>query len=197
MIGKNKDDKAAPAAPEAPSAADPQVGEILERLRGLQGPDGGVTGVLMIKDPGALQAAESYEGLRKQVVAAASSRRTHLGQLAAMAVALQRATSLDDLRPQLKEWMTQAGVVEVRNQRDGHQLHELFESLDGTPLAGTIEIVEPAYVDDVTNAIVRLGRARGVSDSKKRAASPANAEAPPEPEPAEPVATDTQDEETT
>lgn len=118
--------------------------------------------VLIVKEPGSVLAADAYEGLRKQIVVAATERRSHLAQLAAMAVALRRATSVDDLVPQVRDWVAQAGMVEAHEVLPGWQPHDLFEDLGGNGLSGAdaIEVVEPAHVDPKTNTVVRLGRAR-------------------------------------
>lgn len=134
--------------------------------------------VFIVKEPDTGYAAAAYEGLRKQVIAGAAERRSHLVQLAAMATAVRRATSADDLAAQVAGWMAQAGVAELTEVPPGAQPQDLFEDLDGPGLtgAGAIEVVEPAYVDAVTGVAVRLGRAR-------RAAPPPPA---PDPAPAEP-----------
>jgi hypothetical protein len=118
--------------------------------------------VLIVKEPGSALAADAYNGLRKQVVAAAAERRSHMVQLATMAVAVHRATSVSDLVPQVQEWMAQAGVVELHGAPRGWQAQDLFEDLEGNGLAGAgdIDVVEPAYVDSKTEAVLRLGRAR-------------------------------------
>ena len=123
--------------------------------------------VLIVKEPGTVHAANAFEGLRKQVVAASGERRTHLSQLAAMAVAVERATSIDDLRPQVREWMTQAGVVTVREVPPGARAQDVFDDVDGGTLEGVtrLEVVEPAYVDSGTGTLLRLGRARAVVPS--------------------------------
>jgi hypothetical protein len=120
--------------------------------------------VVMLKDPGSAQAAEAFEGLRKQVVAGASERRAHLTQVVSMAVAVSRATSVEDLRPQVREWMTQSEIVEAYDCEPA-QRHLLFESIDGSSLlqAAAIEVLEPAYIDARTNAVLRTGRAREVA----------------------------------
>jgi hypothetical protein len=133
-----------------------------ERLRELEHKADVMEKVLLVKEPGTPIAAEAYEGLRKQVVAAATARRTHLVQLATMAVAVRRATSVDDLEPLLREWMRQADVQEVFDLPPGIRVQDLFEDANGGHLAehDVIECVEPAYVDAKTRSVLRLGRAR-------------------------------------
>jgi hypothetical protein len=136
--------------------------EVSDRLRQLEHDADLIKTVLVVKEPETVHAANAYEGLRKQVIAATGERRTHLAQLAAMAVAVARAASVDDLRPQVRDWLQQAGVVEIRTLPEGALPQDLFEDLDGGSLEGVtaLEVWEPAYVDGNTGALLRLGRAR-------------------------------------
>jgi hypothetical protein len=134
--------------------------QLAERIRELEHQAELIRTVLIVKEPNSIPAADAYEGLRKQIVAAAAERRSHLNQLVAMAVAVRRARSLDDLVPQLREWMQQAGVGTLIAPPDGDQAGNWFEDLTGEGLDGPIEIVEPAFFDLQTGAPLRLGRAR-------------------------------------
>ncbi len=160
------------------------LNELLERVKGLEHEAEMMRTVLIVKEPGTVQAAQSYDGLRKQILAGAAERRSHLSQLVAMQVALSRATSLDDLRPQVLEWLEQAGVGEVREVPSDSEPRDLFEDLDGRGLGGSIEIVEPAYFDLQTGALLRLGRARSATPLRPATSSPlapATKLTPPEP----------------
>lgn len=123
--------------------------------------------VLMIKDPGSTQAADAYEGLRKQVVASSTARRTHLAQLSAMAVAVSRATDVADLVPQVDEWLGQAGIVRITEVPRGARVQDLFEDADGGTLRGAVdvEVVEPVFIDAQNQVVIRLGRARRIEAS--------------------------------
>lgn len=136
--------------------------ELAERLARLEHEAELFRTVLIVKEPTTVHAANAFDGLRKQVVAAAAERRSHLAQLAAMAIALRRATSLEDLVPQVQEWMSQAGVTELSAVPRGSEPQDLFEDVAGSGLAGAaeLEVVEPAYVDVNTGAVLRLGRAQ-------------------------------------
>jgi hypothetical protein len=151
--------------------------EIADRLLRLEHEAELLRTVFVVKEPNTSIAAEAYEGLRRQVAAAAAERRSHLVQLAAMASAVGRATSVDDLRPQVREWMAQADVTELNGVPPGAHVQDLFEDLGGEGLAGAdaIEVVEPAYVDAKTGAVVRLGRARRVIAPVEAAKSPLGA----------------------
>lgn len=139
-----------------------RLNDIVERLDRLDRENELMRTVLIVKEPETIQSANAYEGLRKQVIAAVAERRSHLGQLASMAVALQRAGSIDDLVPQVEEWLNQAGVVRMSSVPEGARAQDFFEDLDGVGIEGgqEIEIVEPAYVDQQTGIVLRLGRSR-------------------------------------
>lgn len=134
--------------------------ELLERVKGLEHEADMMRTILIVKEPGSLQASQAFEGLRKQVLAGAAERRSHLAQLVAMSVAVSRATSVDDLIPQVREWLEQAGVGTVSALPEGVAARDLFEDVDGHGLTGGLEVLEPAYVDLSTGALLRLGRAR-------------------------------------
>jgi hypothetical protein len=136
------------------------IRDLLDRVKGLEHEAELMRTVLVVKEPGTVQAAQTFDGLRKQILASAAERRSHLAQLVAMSVAVSRASSVADLVPQVQDWMAQAGVTEVREVPRGVDPMDLFEDLCGKGLHGVLEIVEPAYVDAETGALLRLGRAR-------------------------------------
>lgn len=140
--------------------ADDILQDLQDRIKGLEQQAELIKTVLIVKEPNTVHASEAYEGLRKQVVAAAAERRSHLAQLVAMSVAVSRATSVADLVPQVREWLDQAGVVALVDVPPGSDISHVFEDVGGEGLAGPIEVVEPAYVDAQTSSVIRLGRAR-------------------------------------
>ncbi len=143
--------------------------DLQERIKGLEQQAELIKTVLIVKEPNTVQASQAYDGLRKQVVAAASERRSHLAQLVAMSVAVSRATAVSDLVPQVKEWMEQAGVAPLGGVPEGHDASHLFEDIGGDGLDGSLEIIEPAYIDVQTGTVLRLGRARLAPGSKAAA----------------------------
>jgi len=140
--------------------ADDILQDLQDRIKGLEQQAELIKTVLIVKEPNTVHASEAFEGLRKQVVAAAAERRSHLAQLVAMSVAVSRATSVADLVPQVREWLDQAGIVALVDVPPGSDVSHVFEDVGGEGLAGPIEVVEPAYVDAQTSSVIRLGRAR-------------------------------------
>lgn len=124
---------------------------------------------LVVMDPKVSTSAEAYDGLRKQIAMAASSRRAHLVQLAEFSRALRRGAPSDQLSNLVEEWMQQAGLVAVVDPNP-----DLYEVLDGEQGEGRLEVTAPAYVDPQTGALVAQGQARWVplADELPTLASP-------------------------
>lgn len=108
---------------------------------------------LVIRDPGTPLSAETYEGLRRQVIAGAQERMAHLVQLADFDVALRSGADVESLLRLTSDWLRQAGIAAVDTAADDLQ----FETPTGD---GPWEVALPAYVDTATGRIVRQGRLR-------------------------------------
>jgi len=106
---------------------------------------------LVVRDPGSLRSAEAYEGLRRQVAAAAGDRRKHLVVLSELAEALRRGESQESLRSRVEEWMLQASLVPL----DDPTVVEAFDLAGGA--GDGVKLVAPAYIDASTNSVVRRG----------------------------------------
>ena len=115
--------------------------------------------VLIVKEPGAAISANAFEGLRKQIIASANDRLTHLNQIVQMRVALDRAGSVDDLKVMVASWETQSGIVEVFDAGPEQPVSDLFDEVDGGSLEGGYDVLEPAFVDSLTGRVLRTGRA--------------------------------------
>lgn len=113
---------------------------------------------LIVMDPKVSTSADAYEGLRKQVAVAASSRQAHLVQLAQFSRALRRGAGPDQLSGLVQEWMQQAGLVAVTEPNP-----DLYEILEGEPGTGRFDVMAPAYLDPQTRALVAQGQARWVA----------------------------------
>jgi hypothetical protein len=113
---------------------------------------------LVVMDPKVSTSAEAYDGLRKQIAMAASSRQAHLVQLAQFARALRRGAGTEQLSDLIEEWMQQAGLAAVVDPNP-----DLYEILEGDPGSGRLEITAPAYLDPLTDVLVAPGQARWVA----------------------------------
>jgi hypothetical protein len=132
--------------------------------------------IQMLRDPGSNAAADAYEGLRKQIVAAVGERSSHLNQLVAFDVALRQGATEEDLARLTAEWLNQAAVVLVTDP-DHPERDHLFEVLGGE--GDALVVRQPAYVDAQTGRLLRAGRAERVSTAEPPAETEAVA-APPD-----------------
>lgn len=112
--------------------------------------------VSIVREPSTNAAADAYEGLRRQVVAAASSRMAHLAQVVEFDLALARGADRAVLGSLVEGWFAQAGVQRIADP--GHADADLLFELVGDR-GGALMVLEPAYRDSVTGRIVRQGRA--------------------------------------
>ena len=126
---------------------------------------------LVVMDPKVSTSADAYEGLRKQVAAAASSRQAHLGHLAQFCRAIRRGAERDQLQGLVDEWMQQAGLAAVTNPNA-----ELYEILEGEAGVGHLEVLSPAYVDPLTTSLVAMGQARWVPLAEESPTKPPSTE---------------------
>lgn len=112
---------------------------------------------LVVMDPKVSTSADAYDGLRKQIAMAASSRQAHLVQLAQFSRAIKRGATTDQLSNLVEEWMQQAGLAAVVDPNP-----DLYEILEGERDGGRLEVTAPAYIDPQTGVIVAQGQARWV-----------------------------------
>lgn len=113
--------------------------------------------VTMVREPSTALGVDAYDGLRKQVVAAASERNAHLHQLAQFDACLQNGASKEQLAALVREWMGQSALLSVYDIG----MAELFEVVGGE--GDDLAVMQPAYVDGVTGRPVRMGRAERVT----------------------------------
>ena len=108
----------------------------------------------IVRDPSSALSAEAYDGLRKQIVAAANERTAHLYQLAVFAEVADRFG--DDLAPLVREWMEQTGLRRI-DEYD----HRFVDVLGGH--GNGYRMLRPAYVDGVTGRPIMMGQAERVA----------------------------------
>lgn len=107
--------------------------------------------VTVVREPNTAVAADAYNGLRKQVIAAVGERISHLHQLAKFDGALRRDADLGGLRSLVREWMNQASLEVVEDPSV-----DAFERVGPEDGAAT-RVLRPAYVDAITGRVVQGG----------------------------------------
>jgi hypothetical protein len=110
--------------------------------------------IVMVREPATMQTAEAYEGLRKQVIASAAERNSHLTQLARLDAEAHRGASVEDIQLLLRDLLAEAGLHRVESVDGGSE--RLFDDLGGR--GDTWQVVEPAYCEDTGRGQVRLVR---------------------------------------
>ncbi|MCA1712159.1 MAG: hypothetical protein LC789_11195 [Actinobacteria bacterium] len=128
-----------------------------------------IDAALVVRDPGNARSADAYDGLRRQVAAAAGERRRLLVQLARLGAAVDHGASVDDVRSLAEEWAAEAGLVRWTDTTRADAFTLLGEG------DGPVELLQPAWIDTATDSVVREGRAQ-------RLPSPAQVPAEPRPE---------------
>jgi hypothetical protein len=126
--------------------------------------------ITVVREPNTALAADAYNGLRKQVIAAVGERTSHLHQLAKFDGALRTDADLDGLRSLVREWMSQASLEVVEDPSV-----DAFERV-GPEDAASTRVLRPAYVDAITGRVVQGGLVERVAE----ASSPTPDQAPPE-----------------
>lgn len=106
----------------------------------------------IVREPSSALSVDAYEGLRRQVVAAAGERMAHLYQLARFAEAVSSAMPVEQLGPLVEEWLIQAGLERVTDLYDGRYYDVLAG--DGPQL----RVLRTAYRDGATARPVLMGQ---------------------------------------
>ncbi|QKV75293.1 hypothetical protein [Amycolatopsis sp. Hca4] len=106
----------------------------------------------IVREPASALSADAYNGLRKQIVAAAGERVAHLHQLARFAQAVESGDPAP-LPSLVREWSEQAGLLRVDDPSDTG----CFDVLAGSGSA--LRMLRPAYVDQLTGRPIVMGQA--------------------------------------
>jgi hypothetical protein len=115
----------------------------------------------IVREPSSGVAVDAYDGLRRQVIAAAGERMAHLFQLAEFAEAVATNGSMDGLARLVDEWLAQAGVERVTDPREG----EYFDVLGGT--GRELRVLRIGYRDRVTGRPIVMGQAERVEHTPR------------------------------
>ena len=108
--------------------------------------------VTLIREPNSGMAADAYNGLRKQVIAAMTERNAHLHQLTQFDSAVRTGANQDDLTALVRGWLAQSGI-QVVSDAGVREAFEFVGPEDGT----SIRVVRPAYVDGATGRVIQSG----------------------------------------
>ena len=114
-----------------------------------------IEAALVVRDPGNARSVEAYEGLRKQVIAAANERRRMLVMLVQLNTAIAAGASTNAVHARVDEWSDQAGLEAVY----GPVTPELFEV---TGPGEHLRVHRPAWVDRNSGMVVSRGIAEAV-----------------------------------
>lgn len=98
--------------------------------------------------------------LRQAVLEALRNRKQHLSHLTKLEI-LVREKSLDQIPQLLNEFFIEAGIRRASNPIDEPEFFTVINDPTGKPY---LQVVEPAYVDEVTGQILRAGRLRHVAN---------------------------------
>lgn len=104
----------------------------------------------IVREPSSALSVDAYDGLRRQIVAAAQERTAHLRQLAIFAEAAQ--AQAPQLRPVVEEWLGQAGLIRWSDPADSRYYDELGGEGDD------LRILRHAFVDEATGRPVVMGQ---------------------------------------
>jgi hypothetical protein len=118
--------------------------------------------ILMVREPASGAAAEAYDGLRKQIVAAVGERTAHLKQLAQLDAALTAGASADVVAKLVRDFADQAALERVKDAEHPER-DLLFETVED--LGGRYEVLEAAYVDAKTGRVIRRGSVRAAAEA--------------------------------
>lgn len=104
----------------------------------------------IVREPSSALAVDAYDGLRRQLAAAATERTAHLHQLAVFARAVE-----EGLAPRLvevvDEWLAQARLVRGHDAAD----ERCYTVLGGE--GPVLRILRHALVDEVTGRVILTG----------------------------------------
>jgi len=118
---------------------------------------------VVVRDPGSARAAETYEGLRRQIVQSGKNHRTHLSHLLALQDSIDRGADIDLVRERVSEYLKELGIQKYSDISN-------IDSFEVTEGEGTdFECIEPAIVEMLEDGSIRthrLGKARRIPGSK-------------------------------
>lgn len=137
-----------------------------------------IDSAIVVRDPGSARSADAFDGLRKSILLAAKSRRTHISHLVSIDESIRNGASMDLVKARLAEYLSELGIERLTDIRHV----ECFDVVGDAD--GDIEVLEPAVVErseDGKLTILRVGKAKrtfrpkveqGLDDKSKELESP-------------------------
>lgn len=122
-----------------------------------------IDAAIVVRDLGNARSAEAFDGLRKSILMATKSRRTHISHLVSLDESIRNGGSLDLVKARLAEYLNELGIERLTDLRH----LECFDVVGDSE--GEIEVLEPAVVeraDDGKLIILRVGKAQRTFSSK-------------------------------
>lgn len=116
-----------------------------------------IDAAIVVRDLGNARSAEAFDGLRKSILMATKSRRTHISHLVSLDESIRNGGSLDLVKARLAEYLNELGIERLTDLRH----LECFDVVGDSE--GEIEVLEPAVVeraDDGKLIILRVGKAQ-------------------------------------
>jgi hypothetical protein len=122
-----------------------------------------IDAAIVVRDLGNARSAEAFDGLRKSILVATKSRRTHISHLVSLDESIRNGGSLELVKARLAEYLNELGIERLTDLRH----LECFDVVGDSE--GEIEVLEPAVVeraDDGKLNILRVGKAQRTFSSK-------------------------------
>jgi hypothetical protein len=121
-----------------------------------------IDAALVVRDPGNSRAAETFDGLRKQLNQASKNRRIHVSHLLNLSDSIERGAEFQLVKDRVSDFLIELGISRLTDVSQT----SFFEIKGGS--GEYLKCTVPAVVetlDDGTVSLVRLGEAERTSDS--------------------------------
>lgn len=122
---------------------------------------------VVVREPGNARAAEVFDGLRRTIVQASKSNRSHIAHLLTLRESLDRNASLDLVKNRVDDFLRELGIELSHDVSD----RDAFDVVGGN--GDFLELIEPAviqWLDGRDTMIIQRGKARRVERNGDNAA---------------------------
>jgi len=110
--------------------------------------------VIAVREPGTLQSAESYDGLRRAIIGERQAFTQSMAMAARIDAAIEQGATIESVRSVVRDVINELGITKITTTVDA-PAEQLFHWFDGAD-AGATNVVLPAYIS-AEGAIVRKG----------------------------------------